>query len=88
MSSGSPTTAVDVATLVAEVAELLDNVPAAEGVGWKLNRLLHGFLEGQVLPQAERAADLGLDPTPLLAVVSGVLRLYADALERPDPAGS
>jgi hypothetical protein len=59
-----------------------------QGVGRKLNRLLHGFLEGEVLPQAERAADLGLDPTPLLAVVSDVLRLYADALERPDAAGS
>jgi hypothetical protein len=41
-------------------------------------------LEGEVLPQAARAADLGLDPTPFLAVVSDVLRLYAEALERPD----
>jgi hypothetical protein len=88
MSSGSPTAAVDVEALVAEVAEVLDNVPAAEGIGRKLNRLLHGFLEGEVLPQAERAADLGLDPTPLLAVVSDILRLYADALERPDGDGS
>jgi hypothetical protein len=39
-----------------------------------------------VLPQAEQAAGLGLDPTPLLAVVSDVLRIYADALERPDAA--
>ena len=57
--------------------------------GWaaKLSRLLHGFPEGDVLPQAERAADLGLDPTPLLAVVSELLRLYADALRLPDPTG-
>jgi hypothetical protein len=90
MSSGSQTSAsaVDVEALVAEVVEFLDDVPAAEGIGWRLNRLLHGFLEGEVLPQAERAVDLGLDPTPLLTVVSDVLRLYADALERPDAAGS
>jgi hypothetical protein len=50
----------------------------------KLSRVLHGFLEGDVLPQAERAADLGLDPTPLLAVVSEFLRLYADALRLPN----
>jgi hypothetical protein len=56
----------------------------AEGVGIKLSRLLQGFLESEVLPQAARAADLGLDPTPFLAVVSDVLRLYAGALERPD----
>ena len=55
----------------------------AEGVGAKLSRLLHGFLADEVLPQAERAADLGLDPAPFLAVVSDVLRLYAEALERP-----
>jgi hypothetical protein len=30
---------------------------------------------------------LGLDPTPLLAVVSDVLWLYDDALERPQPIG-
>jgi hypothetical protein len=32
-------------------------------------------------------ADLGLDPTPLLAVVSEFLRLYADALRLPNPTG-
>jgi hypothetical protein len=88
MASGFQTSAVDVEALVAEAVEFLDDVPVAEGVGRKLNRLLYGFVEGEVLPQAERAADLGLDPTPLLAVVSDVLRLYADALERPDAAGS
>jgi hypothetical protein len=67
------------------VASLLENAPAAEALAAKLSRLLHGFLLGDVLPQAERASDLGLDPRPLLAVVSEVLRLYADALERPQP---
>lgn len=88
MSGGRPPSELDVEALVVEVAEFLDNVPAAERVGCKLSRLLNGFLEGEVLPQAQHAADLGLDPTPFLAVVSGVLRLYADALECPDATGS
>jgi hypothetical protein len=37
-----------------------------------------------VLPPAEQAAELGLDPTPLLTVVLDVLRIHADALEPPD----
>jgi hypothetical protein len=87
MSPGSPASQasqLNVETLNAEVAEFLATVPVAEGVGIKLSRLLQGFLESEVLPQAARAADLGLDPTPFLAVVSDVLRLYAGALERPD----
>ena len=56
----------------------------AEGLGAKLNHLLLGFLEAEVLPPAMRAAELGLDPTPWLEVVTGVFRLYADALERPE----
>jgi hypothetical protein len=47
-----------------------------------------GFLEAEVVPQATRAADQGIDPTPLFDVVAGVLRLYADALERPETAGA
>jgi hypothetical protein len=87
MSLGSPASQasqLNVEALSAEVAEFLATVPVAEGVGIKLSRLLQGFLESEVLPQAARAADLGLDPTPFLAVVSDVLRLYAGALERPD----
>jgi hypothetical protein len=75
------TQTVDLDALTAEVARFLDDVPVAETTGAKLSRLLRAFLESEVLPQAERAADLGLDPTPLLAVVSDVLRLYAVALE-------
>jgi hypothetical protein len=84
MSPGFPAPQLDPDALSNEVAEFLATVPVAEGVGAKLSRLLHGFLEAEVLPQAERAADLGLDPTPFLTVVGDVLRLYADALERPD----
>ena len=71
--------------LAAEVANPLENAPVAEALGAELSRLLHGFLQGDVLPQAERAADLGIDPTPMLAVVSDVLRLYVDALEPRQP---
>jgi hypothetical protein len=87
MSPGSPASELDVEALVAEMAGFLATVPMAEGVGVELSRLLHDFLHREVLPQAERAADMGLDPTPFLAVVSDVLRLYASALERPGAAG-
>jgi hypothetical protein len=36
-----------------------------------------------VVPLAERLAELGIDPTPLFATTTGILRLYADTLERP-----
>jgi hypothetical protein len=55
MSAGSPAPELDVEALVAEVAEFLGSVPVAEEVGAKLSRLPHGFLEHEVLPQAERA---------------------------------
>ena len=32
---------------------------------------------------AERLAELGIDPTPLFATASGILRLYADTLNAP-----
>jgi hypothetical protein len=82
MSQGTRVPEPDLEALAAGAARFLEDVPVAELLGAKLSRLLHGFLEGDVLPQAERAADLGLDPAPLLAVVSDVLRLYADALKR------
>jgi hypothetical protein len=52
--------------VAAEIAAFLDQVPAVEGLGAKLNRLLFGFLETEILPQAMRAAELGIDPTPWL----------------------
>jgi hypothetical protein len=75
---------LDVAAVAAEAATFLDQAAVAEGIGAKLNRLLFGFLEAEVLPQAMRAAELGIDPTPVLEVVATVLRIYADGLERPD----
>jgi hypothetical protein len=87
MSQAIPARVLDLEALAAEVADFLDEAPVAETMAAKLSRVLHGFLEGDVLPQAERAADLGLDPTPLLAVVFELLRLYADALRLPNPTG-
>ena len=56
-------------------------------MGHKLSQLLLGFLATEVVPLAERLAELGIDPTPLFATASGILRLHADSLERPDHRG-
>jgi hypothetical protein len=82
-----PVPQVDLQALAAEAAAFVEQVPVAEGSAAKLSRLLLSFLETEVLPQATRAADQGIDPTPLFDVVTGVLRLYADALEHPEVAG-
>ena len=85
-----PGSRLDAEILAAEVAEslddFLDHMSVAEGIGAKLNRQLLAFLKAEVLPQANRAAEMGVDPTPLFAVVVRVLRTYADALERPQSA--
>jgi hypothetical protein len=87
MIADNPIPQVDLEALAAEAAVFLEQVPVGEGSAAKLSRLLLGFLEVEVLPQAARAADQGIDPTPLFAVVTGVLRLYADALEDSGLAG-
>jgi hypothetical protein len=88
MPPGNPAPELDSDALAAAISVSLgrvthDQMQVAE-VGVKLIRLLLGFLEAEILPQAMRAAELGVDPTPVLAVVTGVLRIYADAVERPD----
>jgi hypothetical protein len=85
MSTAMPAPVPDLAALATEVTDFLESGPVAEALGAKLSRLLHGFLQADVLPQAERAAAMGIDPTPLLAVVSDVLQLYKDALEPGQP---
>lgn len=94
MSAGGPDARpeVDAELLAAEVVQglddFLDHMSLAEGIGAKLNRELLGFLKAEVLPQANRAAEMGVDPTPLFDTVVRVLRTYADALERaPSPDG-
>ncbi|HET9971295.1 MAG TPA: hypothetical protein VFQ68_23870 [Streptosporangiaceae bacterium] len=70
--------------IAAEAAAYLDQIAAGREIGARLNHLLFGFVATEVLPQANRAAELGIDPTPWLEVVITVLRMYADALQRPD----
>jgi hypothetical protein len=88
MPNGDPAPKLDPEALAAVITEFLDrftdHMEVAEEAGIKLNRLLLGFLKAEVLPQAMRAAEVGVDPTPIFAVVARVLRFYADALERPD----
>ena len=76
---------LDMGAVDGEVTALLERVPGADGIGRKLSQLLLGFLATEVVPVAERLAGLGIDPTPVFTAASGILRLYADALERPDP---
>ena len=76
---------LDIEALDGDVAAFLERVPGTDGIGHKLSQLLFGFLATEVVPLASRLADLGIDPTPLFATTSGILRLYADTLERPQP---
>jgi hypothetical protein len=81
-----PELELDAEVLAAEVVQalddFLDHMSLAEGIGAKLNRQLLAFLKTEVLPQANQAAEMGVDPTPMFAMVVRVLRSYADALER------
>jgi hypothetical protein len=76
---------LDMGALDGDVAALLERTPGADGIGRKLSQQLLGFLATEVVPLAERLAGLGIDPTPLFATTTGILRLYADTLEHPDP---
>jgi hypothetical protein len=76
---------LDMAALDAQVAAFLERAPGADGIGQKLSQLLLGYLATEVVPPADRLAELGIDPSPLFVTTSGILRLYADTLERPDP---
>jgi GAF domain-containing protein len=76
---------LDVGALDGEIAAFLEQEPGADGIGHKLSQLLLGYLGTEVVPLANRLAELGIDPTPLFTATSGILRLYADTLERPDP---
>ena len=76
---------LDTGALDGEVAAFLERAPGADGMGRKLSQLLLGFLATEVVPLAERLAELGIDPTPLFAGATGILRLYADTLEHPGP---
>ena len=76
---------LDEGAFVGDVAAVLERAPGTDGIGHKLSQLLLGFLATEVVPMANRLAELGIDPTPLFATTTGILRLYADTLERPGP---
>jgi hypothetical protein len=77
---------LDMGTLDADLAVFLEQRPGADGIGHRLGQLLLGFLAAEVVPLANRLAELGINPVPLFAATSGILRLYADTLERPHPS--
>ena len=87
MTADNPSPQIEVEALAAEVSVFLEQAPVGEGIGVKLSNLLLGFLQTELLPEARRESDQGVDPTPLFALVSGVLRQYAGAIERPEGAG-
>jgi hypothetical protein len=75
----------DIGALDNETANRLEQDPGGDWIGQKLRQLLLGFLATEVVPLANQLAGLGIDPTPLFTTASSTLRLYADALDRPDP---
>jgi hypothetical protein len=87
-AAGDRVPALDMAALDAEAAAFVQREPdAGGGIGHRLSLLLLRFLGAEVVPLANRLAELGIDPSPQLAATSDVLRLYADALERPSFPG-
>jgi hypothetical protein len=86
VTADNPVSQVDVEALAAKVNVFLEQVLVGEGIGVKLSNVLLSFLQTEVLPKARRESDQGVDPTPLFALVTGVLRQYADAIERPKGA--
>ena len=87
MTADNSLSQVDQEALAAKVTTFLEQVPVGEGIGIKRSHLLLGFLQTEILPEARRELDHGVDPTPLFALVTNVLRHYADAIERPEGAG-
>jgi GAF domain-containing protein len=79
-----PARQLDMGAVDAQVAAFLEQQPGTDGIGHKLSQLLLGFLATEVVPLANRLAELGIDLTPLFAATSGILRLYADTLEHPE----
>jgi hypothetical protein len=71
--------------LAAEVTGFLEQVPVGELVGAKLSRVLDGFLQGEVFPQADRAAGQGIDSN---AAVGRHRRGVAPLRRRPPPSRS
>ena len=69
--------------IILSAAELFTN--AIEWIGLKLCTLLVRFIEEEMVPVATRVAEMGIDPTPIMETVAGVLRVFADNLGPPQP---
>jgi hypothetical protein len=64
--NADPAQQLSLEAVSAQAMLFLEQAPVGETTGAKLSRLLDGFLDREVLPQAHRAAGYGIDPTPLL----------------------
>ena len=85
MGQGGPSPELDMKALVAELEAFLSTPRAAEWIGLKLCTLLVRFIEEEMVPAATRVAEMGIDPSPIMETVAGVLRVFADNLGPPQP---
>jgi hypothetical protein len=85
MANGDLAPKLNMKALVAELEASLRNPQAGEWIGLKLCTLLVRFVEEEMVPVATRVAEMGIDPTPIMETVAGVLRAFADNLEPPQP---
>jgi hypothetical protein len=84
MATGQHDPGFDPDQLGAELHGSLDAIHPADEIGRELCRRLMDFIDTEVLPSAMRMAEQGIDPTPILDTVAGILRAFADSLARPD----
>ena len=85
MVNGDLAPKLNMKALVAELEASLSNPWAGEWIGLKLCTLLVRFVEDEMVPVATRVAEMGIDPTPIMEMVAGVLRAFADNLGPPQP---
>jgi len=85
MVNGDLAPKLNMKALVADLEASLSNPWAGEWIGRKLCTLLVRFVEEEMVPVATRAAEMGIDPTPIMETVAGVLRAFADNLGPPQP---
>ena len=85
MVNGDRAPELDMKALVAELEAFLSTPRAEEWIGLKLGTLLVGFIEEELAPAATRVAEMGIDPSPIMETVAGVLRVFADNLGAPQP---
>ena len=85
MANGNLAPKLDMKALVAELEASLSTPWAGEWIGLKLCTLLVRFVEEEMVPVATRAAEMGIDPTPIMETIAGILRAFADNLGPPRP---